>query len=91
MSDNGALFGEALDVLGFLFHERTRDEQREVGVHMAGCLEHVVQRSLHEFPKRVAVRLDDHAATNGRMVGQVSFENEFVVPLAIVGFSGGNP
>ena len=36
MRDDRAFLGEALDVLGFLLQEAERDEQREVGVLVAG-------------------------------------------------------
>ena len=71
MGDHRAFLGEALDVLGFLFEEAQRDEEREVGVLVAGGLEHAVQHALDVLPERVAPGLDDHAAAHGRGLGQV--------------------
>ena len=79
---------EALDVLGFLVQEALGDEQREVGVHVPGRLEHVVERALHPLPDAVAVRADDHAAAHGRVVGQLGAQDDFVVPGAEVRVAG---
>ena len=89
MGDDRAFLGEALDVRGFLLHEGQRDEQREVGVLVAGGLEHVVQRALHVLPERVAPRLDDHAAAHGGVLGQVGGADDLLVPLGVVLFAGG--
>ena len=71
MGDDGAFLGKALGVLLFLFEKRFGDEKREVGVLVPGRLEHIVQGPLHLFPDRIAVRLDDHAAADGGVLGQV--------------------
>ena len=44
MGDDGAFLGEALDVRGLLRQVAERDEEREIGVAMAGGLEHAVER-----------------------------------------------
>ena len=62
---DGALLREALHVLGFLLEIRERDEEREVGVLVAGLLEHPVEDALHPLPDGVAMGLDHHAAAHG--------------------------
>src|SRR5437660_12455569 len=49
-------------MLGFLLQKALRNEQGEIDVLVIGLLEAVVQLALCEFPNRVAVGLDDHAA-----------------------------
>ena len=82
--DDGALLRETLDVRGFLLEERQRDEQREVRVHVARRLEHVVEGALHVLPERVAPRPDDHAAAHGRVLGEVRAGDDLLVPLGVV-------
>ena len=69
--DDGALLGEALAMLRLLARrKRLGDEEREVGVDVAGVLEHAVEGALHLLPDGVAVRLDDHAAAHVGVLGQ---------------------
>ena len=84
MRDHSAFFGEALRMLFFFLQERFRHEERKVGILMPGRLEHIVQGSLHLFPDRKAVRLDHHAAANGRILGEVRAFHDLVVPLGVV-------
>src|SRR5215467_1484998 len=84
MRDNGAFFGKTFGVFLFFFEEGFRHEEREVSVLMTRRLEHVVQRSLHLFPYRKTIRLDHHAAANGRVFRQAGPLNDLVVPLGIV-------
>jgi len=65
VGDDGALLGKALDVLGLAAQERFGDEERKIGVDVAGGLEHVVELTLYLFPDGVAVGLDDHASAHG--------------------------
>src|SRR5882762_4254543 len=48
---------------------------------MASRLEAAVERALNVFPQRPAVRADDHAAAYRRVVRQLRFQNQLVVPL----------
>ena len=41
----------------------------------------LVQRLLNVLPQRPAVRPDDHAAAHRRVIGQLGFQNQLVVPL----------
>ena len=86
MRDHRELGREALDVLGLLLQEALRDEQREVGVLVAGRLEAVVELALDLLPDGVAVRLDDHAALDdlGRL-GQVALADDVLVPGREIG------
>ena len=86
--DDRALLGEALDVLGLLLQEAHRDEQREVRVLVAGGLEHRVEPPLDVLPDGVAPRLDDHAAADVGVLGQVGGLDHLLVPLGVVFFAG---
>ncbi len=85
VGDDGELGREALDVLGLLGDEALGDEQREVGVLVAGGLEAGVEVPLDPLPDRVAVRLDDHAALDhlGRL-GHLGLADDVLVPLGVV-------
>jgi hypothetical protein len=62
--DDGALHREALDVLGLLREEALGDEQREVGVDVAGRLEAAVEVALDRLPDGVALgRMTMHPRT----------------------------
>jgi hypothetical protein len=58
--DEGQFGGEAVDVVGFLFKERKRDELREISVVDAFGFERGVKPALNRFPQSVAVRPNDH-------------------------------
>ena len=73
----------------FLLQEAHRNEQREVGVLVPGLLEHRVEPPLHVLPDRVAPRLDDHAAADVGVLGQVGRLDDLLVPLGIVFGAGG--
>ena len=81
MRDDGALLGEALDMLGLAAEERLRNEEREVGVHVTRFLEHFVKLVLHLLPDGVAIRLYDHASAYRGLLGQVCLNHQIVVPL----------
>ena len=87
--DHRALLGEALDVLGFFRQVGNRDEQREIGVLVAGVLEHPVQGPLHLLPDGVSVGPDDHAAAHRAVVGQLGPGDQLVVPGREVLGTGG--
>ena len=84
VGDNRAFLGEAGSVLFFLGEVRKRNEQREIGVDVAGGLETVVQLALHLLPNGVAVGFDDHATAHGRMLGEVAALDHVEVPLRVV-------
>ena len=78
------LRGEAFDVLGFLHQQALGNEEREVGVDVAGRLEAAVEPLLHQLPDRVAVRPDHHAPLDRRVVGQLGAADDVDVPAAEV-------
>ena len=80
----GALLGEAFDVVRLLREEGLGDEEREVGVLVARLLEHPVQNGLHLLPDGITVGFDDHAAADGRVLGQAGLHDQIVVPLRVV-------
>ena len=84
VGDDGAFLGEALGHLLFLGQERLGDEQREVGVDVAGVLEHAVEGPLHLLPDGVAVRLDDHAAAHVGVLGQAGALDDVEIPLGVI-------
>ena len=77
----GDLRREALDVLRFLVQQALRDEQREVRVDVPGALELGVERLLNQLPDGVAVRANDHAALDGRIIGELGAPDDIEVPL----------
>ena len=79
--DDGALLGEALDVLGLLREEGDGDEEGEVGVLHALRLDTPVEVGADAVPQRHAARLDDHAAACGSAVGQVGRRDDLLIPL----------
>ena len=90
MRHDGTLSGKAFGVFGFLFKEGKRDEEREIGVLVAGCLETSVEVTLDGFPNRKAPRLDHHAATGFGVLGQIGSANDLLVPLGKVFRTGGS-
>ena len=84
VSHHGAFFGEAFDVLCLTGKEAHGDEQREIGVLYARCLEHLVELGLHLLPDSIAVRLDNHTAAHRSNLCQVGFHHQVVVPLTVI-------
>ena len=58
--------------------------KKDLGMKSAGFLEHAVENMLHLLPDGVSVGLDDHAAADGGLLGQVGLHHEVVVPLGVV-------
>ena len=69
MRDHGTFFSETFRHLLFLGQIALGNEEREVGVHVAGVLEHPVECVVNTFPDRVAMGLDHHATAHGRIFG----------------------
>ena len=90
MRDDGAFLGEALGHLLFLGQKRFGNKQREVGVDVAGILEHAVEGPLHLLPDGVAVRLDDHAAAHVGVLRQAGALDDVEIPLGIILGSAGD-
>ena len=88
VGDDGAFLGEAVDVRGFLLDVADRDEEREVGVHVAGLLEHRVEVAVDVLPEGVTPRLDHHATTDRAVLGQVGVLDHLQIPLGIVILAG---
>ena len=84
VGDDGTFLGEAVDVRGFLLDIADRNEEREVGVHVAGLLEHRVEVALDVLPQGVTPRLDNHAAADGAVLRQVGVLDDLKVPLRVV-------
>src|SRR5438034_3247867 len=68
--------------LGLLREKALRDEQREIGVLVAGRPEHVVQGALHQLPNAITVGSDHHAAAHRRVIRQLGLHDDVVVPLS---------
>ena len=77
-----------LHVLRLPREEALRDEQREVGVLVAGVLEHLVQGPLHLLPDGIPVGPDDHAATDRAVIGELRPGDDLIVPGAEVSRRG---
>ena len=84
MCNNSTLLGETLHVFGLATKERFGNKQREVCVLHSGLLEHFIKGLLHLLPNGVAIRLYDHAAAHGALLGKVRLDYEFIVPLRVV-------
>ena len=82
--NHSTLLGKTLNVLGLSAEKRLGNQQGEISILHTGCLEHVVEATLHLLPDGIAIGLDDHAATHCRLLGKVGLHNKFVVPLRIV-------
>ena len=82
--DDGTFLGEAIHVCGFLLDIADRNEEREIGVHMARLLKHRIEVALDIFPKGVAPGLNHHTATDGGILGQVGVLDDLQVPLRII-------
>ena len=75
---------EPLDVFLLLHQEACRNEEREVGVDVAGRLEATVQPLLDQLPDRVAVRPDRHAALDLGVVGELRPPHDIEIPAGKV-------
>ena len=64
VSNNRAFLCETLNMFGFLREITQRNEEREIGVAMAGGAKHRVEMMLHVFPDAVAPRANDHATAD---------------------------
>lgn len=65
------------------------DEEGEVGVLVAGLLEHAVQNLLDVLPDGVPVGADHDGAPHGPVVGELGLLDDLEVPLAEVLALGG--
>ena len=81
MGDHGQLRAEALDVLGLAFEEALGDEQREVRIDRARCLDPLVHLGLHVLPDRVPVGPDDHRAAHQAALCELRLVEHVLVPL----------
>ena len=81
LGDPGDLRREPFDVLLLLHQEARRNEQRKVGVDVAGRLEPLVERLLDQLPDRIAVRTDRHAALDRRVIGELRAPDDVEIPL----------
>ena len=86
---HGALRRKALGMLCLLLQVGDGDEQREVGVRVAGALELGVHLLLNELPDGVAPRFDDHAAAHLGVLRHVGSLDDLLVPLREVLRAGG--
>ena len=57
----------------------------KVRVDVAGRLEAIVELPLDVLPDRVAVRPDDHAALDRRVVGQLRLADDIQIPAGEIG------
>jgi hypothetical protein len=81
MGDDRHFLGEAVDMLGLLGQEAHRDQQREIIVVVPGVFDPLIQLALDFLPDAKAPRLDDHAAAGGRILGEVSFFDDGLIPV----------
>ena len=88
VGDHCTLFGEAINVGGFLLNVADRNEEREVGVYVTGLLEHLIEVAVNILPEGVAPRLNHHATADWAVFGQVGMLDYLEVPLRIVFLAG---
>ena len=84
VGNHSSLFCKALHMLGFARKKRFGNKQREIGVLCAGFFEHLVELVLHLFPDGIAIGLDNHATTHGRLLCEVGLHDQVVIPLTVV-------
>ncbi len=87
VGDDRAFLGKAFHVRRLLREIAQRNEKREVGVLVAGGLEHRVEMPLHIFPDAVAPRPDDHAAAHLRGLRQFRRADDLLIPLGKIFFA----
>ena len=88
VGDDRTFLGKTIDVGGFLLNVANRDEEREISVHMAGLLEHLVEVAVDIFPEGVAPRLNHHATADRAVLGQVGVLDHLKIPFGIVFLAG---
>ena len=89
MGDHRALLGKPVDVLRLPLEKAHRNEEREVGVLVAGRLEHGIQGFANVLPYGVAPRLNHHTSAHRSVLRQVRRFDYLLIPLGIILFPGG--
>src|SRR6185437_2541587 len=89
VGDDGQFGRKAGDVALLLLDEAAGNQERKGGIDVAGGFEALVERGGDVLPEGPAVGADDHAAADGRVIGQFGAEDELVVPFGKVFGSGG--
>ena len=84
MCDDCQLRRKAFHMFLFLFKEGKGDQGGERRVDVTCFLEFRVQPGGDVFPQRPAIGFHDHAAAHGRVICQVCFDDELVVPFCKV-------
>ena len=68
-------------MVGLLLEMAERNEEREVGVLVAGRLEHAVEDTLHPLPEGVTPGTDHHATPHLGILGHLGTPDDLLVPL----------
>jgi len=89
MGNNGTFFGKAFYMICFFTQKRLGNKQGEIGILMPGILEHLVQSRLHFLPNGIAIGLNYHTATHGRILSKIGLNYNVIIPLRKVVFSSG--
>ena len=84
VSHHRALFRKPFDMLRLFFQKAHGNEKRKISIPMSCFLELAVQGALHIFPKRVAPRLNHHAATYRRNLSEIRCLDDLLIPLWII-------
>ncbi len=79
--DVGDLRREPFDVFGLPVQQVLGNEEREVRIDVTGPFELAIEGLLQQLPDSVAVRADDHAPLDRRIVGQFRAPHDVQVPL----------
>ena len=81
VSDDRAFLGEALDMIGFLLQVTEGNEEGEVGILVAGRLEHAVEGTLHPLPEGIPPGPDHHASADLGIFSKFRRTDDLLVPL----------
>ena len=84
VSNHGTLLGESLYVLSLTREEALRNQHWEVSILHTCLLKHLVKLCLNLLPDSIAVWLDNHTTTYGRLLNQVCLYYQVIVPLRVV-------
>jgi len=84
MGDHGTFLSKSCYVRSFFTEERFWDKQWEIGIHMSGIFEHLVEHISDVFSDGVAIRFDDHASSHIRIFCEIGDFDDVVVSFAII-------
>ena len=82
VGDHRHLFGEALDMFRLALKIGERNEDRKIGIVVAGRFDPIIKKPLHPFPNAIAPWLDNHATAHARFLGHIGSCDDFLIPCS---------